>query len=140
MIIARFASRLNENDFFVFLANSTKYYIGLFRGFIWINIYFADPHQLYFKLPSIQPAQQINFNVCVHVCVYEIRDRQDPVKGSGWVLSFPPRLNNPLSKWWSGICAFRNAQNSDCYFSLYNLRGPAMKWTSQHQVRQHKRS
>ena len=26
--------------------------------------------------------------VCMYVCMYEIRDRQDPVKGSGWVL-FP---------------------------------------------------
>ena len=29
--------------------------------------------------------------VCMYVCMYEIRDRQDPVKGSGWVL-FPSTM------------------------------------------------
>ena len=57
----------------------------------------------------------------MYICIYEIRDRQDPVKGSGWVLFPPPWLNNPFNKWWSGISAFRNAQNSDCYFSLCTL-------------------
>ena len=29
--------------------------------------------------------------VCMYVCMYEIRDRQDLVKGSGWVL-FPSTM------------------------------------------------
>ena len=29
--------------------------------------------------------------LCMYVCMYEIRDRQDPVKGSGWVL-FPSTM------------------------------------------------
>ena len=71
MIITCHVSGLNENDssFWFFLADSTKYYTGLFRGFIWIKIYFAGPHQLYFKLPSVQPAQQIK-NVCMYVCMH----------------------------------------------------------------------
>ena len=28
---------------------------------------------------------------CMYVCMYEIRDRQDTVKGSGWVL-FPSTM------------------------------------------------
>ena len=35
----------------------------------------------------------------------------------GGYFSLTPWLNNPFSKWWSGICAFRNMQNSDRYFS-----------------------
>ena len=73
----------------------------------------------------------------MYVCMYEIRDRQDQVKGIGWVL-FPSTM--AVSKWWSDICAFRNAQNSDAIQYIYNLRGPTMKWASQHQVRQHERS
>ena len=37
------------------------------------------------------------------------------LRAAGGYFSLPPWLNNPFSKWWSGICAFRNAQNSDCY-------------------------
>ena len=28
---------------------------------------------------------------CMYVCMYEVRDHQDPVKGSGWVL-FPSTM------------------------------------------------
>ena len=122
----------------------------------------------------------ICMNVCMYVCMYAIRDRQDPIKGSGWVLfpstmaeqpiqqvclfvcimyvcmrfgttktqlraasgyfSLPLWLNNQYSKWRLGICALRNVQNSDCYLIYYNLHGPTIKWASQHQVMQHKRS
>ena len=30
-------------------------------------------------------------SLCMYVCMYEIQDRQDPVKGSGWVL-FPSTM------------------------------------------------
>ena len=53
MIVASYALSLNETDIFYLLANFTKYYLGLFKGFSWIIIYFTGPHQLYFKLPSI---------------------------------------------------------------------------------------
>ena len=43
------------------------------------------------------------------------------LRAAGGYFSLPPWLNNPFSKWWSGICAFRNAQNSDCYFSLFMI-------------------
>ena len=31
-------------------------------------------------------------HACMHACMYEIRDCQDPVKGSGWVL-FPSTMS-----------------------------------------------
>ena len=79
MIIARHVSGLKENDVifpfpfpfsflllfffclfdflsvFRFLADLSKYYTEIHRGFILIKIYFSGPDQQYFKLPSIQP-------------------------------------------------------------------------------------
>ena len=55
--------------------------------------------------------------ICMYVCM-RFGTAKTQLRAAGGYFSLPPWLNNPFSKWWSGICAFRNAQNSDCYFSL----------------------
>ena len=52
--------------------------------------------------------------VCIYVCM-RFGTAKTQLRAAGGYFSLPPWLNNPFSKWWSGICAFRNAQNSDCY-------------------------
>ena len=36
--------------------------------------------------------------VCMYVCMYEIRDCQDPVKGSGWVLFSSTMAEQPIQQ------------------------------------------
>ena len=67
--------------------------------------------------------KNVNSNFC-HVCMYvcmRFGTAKTQLRAAGGYFSLPPWLNNPFSKWWLGICAVRNVQNSDCYFSLYNL-------------------
>ena len=60
--------------------------------------------------------------VCTYVCMYvcmRFGTAKIQLRAAGGYFSLPPWLNNPFSKWWLGIHPFRNAQNSDRYFSLF---------------------
>ena len=46
-------------------------------------------------------------NVCMYVCMYEIRDRQDPVKGSGWVLFPSTMAEQPIQQMVVGHLCFQ---------------------------------
>ena len=43
----------------------------------------------------------------VYVCMYEIRDRQDPVKGSGWVLFPSTMAEQPIQQMVVGHLCFQ---------------------------------
>ena len=45
--------------------------------------------------------------VCMYVCMYEIRDRQDPVKGSGWVLFPSTMVEQPIQQMVVGHLCFQ---------------------------------
>ena len=47
--------------------------------------------------------QQIE-HVCMYVYMYEIRDRQDPVKGSGWVLLTSTMAEQPIQQICMYVC------------------------------------
>ena len=49
----------------------------------------------------------VGIYVCIYACMYEIRDCQDPVKGSGWVL-FPSNMaEQPIQQMVVGHLCFQ---------------------------------
>ena len=57
--------------------------------------------------------------VYMYVCMYEFRDRQDPVKGSGWVLFPFTMAEQHIQQMVVGHLCFQECADSDCYFSLF---------------------
>ena len=45
--------------------------------------------------------------VCMYVCMYEIRDHQDPVKGSRWVLFPSTMAEQPIQQMVVGHLCFQ---------------------------------
>ena len=44
---------------------------------------------------------------CMYVCMYEIRDRQDPVNGSGWVILPSTMAEQPIQQMVVGHLCFQ---------------------------------
>ena len=57
--------------------------------------------------------------VCMYVCMYETRDRQDPVKGSGWVLFPSTMAGQPIQQMVAGHLCFQELTEQ-----YYILTGP----------------
>ena len=75
-------------------------------------------------LIRIDPRSAAFWMQCVTVlpvCMYEIRDCQDPVKGSGWVLFPSTMAEQPIQQMVLVHLCFQECavHNSDCYFSLF---------------------
>ena len=49
----------------------------------------------------------IHMYVCMYVCMYEIRDRKDPVKGSGWVFFPSTMAEQPIQQMMVGHLCFQ---------------------------------
>ena len=49
----------------------------------------------------------LNNPFSMYVCMYEIRDRQDPVKGSGWVLFPSTMAEQPIQQMVVGHLCFQ---------------------------------
>ena len=53
------------------------------------------------------------------VCKYEIRDRQDPVKGSGWVLFPSTMAEQPIQQMVVGHLCFQERAEQSLYVCMY---------------------
>ena len=53
---------------------------------------------------------------CMFVCTYEIRDRQDPVKGSGWVLFPFTMAKQPIQQMVVGHLCFQECAEQRLLF------------------------
>ena len=65
-------------------------------------------HTVATELPtSMRIKQSSSLTLAMYVCMYEFRDRQDPIKGSGWVLFPSTMAKQPIQQMVVGHLCFQ---------------------------------
>ena len=65
-------------------------------------------HTVAMELPTNMGIKQSSsLTLAMYVCMYEIRDRQDPIKGSGWVLFPSTMAKQPIQQMVVGHLCFQ---------------------------------